>query len=150
MQITWPSYLDSRSQVKVKGFTLEFNVRSTSPEPFDRVSWNFTHMFLLVRQCAEHPTQLPLLKDKVTGQCQRIYSWISYALCISWTFNRFLWNYSYIPLSKHVQSTWPSYLDSRSQVKVKRFTLELRVRSISSEPFDQFSCNFTHMFLLVY
>ena len=57
--------------------------------------------------------------------------------------------YSYIPLSKHVQSTWPSYLDSKSQVKVKGLTLELRVHSISPEPFDQFSCNFTHMFLLV-
>ena len=123
--------------------------KQISPEPFDRFSWNFTHMFLFVRQCAEHPTQLPKLKGKVTGQCQRIYPWISFALCISWTFDRFLWNFTHIFLLVNVQSTWPSYLDSKSQVKVKGLTLELRVHSISPEPFDQFSCNFTHMFLLV-
>ena len=53
-------------------------------------------MFLLVRRCAEHMTQLPRLK-----------------------------------------------------VKVKRFTLEFRVRFISPEPLGRFSLNFTQMFLLV-
>ena len=43
-------------------------VRSISPKPLDRFSLNFSQMFLLVRQCAEHMTQLPRLK--VTGQGQ--------------------------------------------------------------------------------
>ena len=59
-------------KVKVTGqgieFTLEFRVRSISPEPFGRISLNFTQMFLLLRRCAEHMTQLPRLKVKVTGQ----------------------------------------------------------------------------------
>ena len=41
MQSTWHSYLDSRSRTKVKGFTLEFCVRSISPEPFGRFSFFF-------------------------------------------------------------------------------------------------------------
>ena len=76
----------SRAQVKVKGFSLEFLVRSISPEPFDRFSWYFTHMFLLVRRCAKHKTQLPRLEVKVTGQGQRIHPWISCSLHISRTF----------------------------------------------------------------
>ena len=75
--------ITSRSQVKVKWFTLEVHARSISPEPFDQFSWNFTHMVLLVTRCAEHMTQLPRLK--VTGQGQRIYPWISCPLHISWT-----------------------------------------------------------------
>ena len=70
-------------KVKVKGFTLEFLVRSISPEPLDRFSWNFTQMFLLVRRCAEYMTQLRRLK--VTGQGQMIYPWILCLLHISWT-----------------------------------------------------------------
>ena len=47
-------------------------VRSISPEPFEVFSLNFTQMFLSVRRCAEHITQLPRLNVKVTGQCQVI------------------------------------------------------------------------------
>ena len=39
-------------------------VRSISPEPFERFSLNFTQMFLSVRRCAEHMTQLPRIKVK--------------------------------------------------------------------------------------
>ena len=45
LQSTWHSYLDSRSRTKVKGFTLEFCVRSISPEPFGRFSLSFNQMF---------------------------------------------------------------------------------------------------------
>ena len=41
-------------------------VRSISPEPFERVSLNFTQM-LTVRQCAEHMAQLPRIKVTVEG-----------------------------------------------------------------------------------
>ena len=54
VQITCPSYLDSRSQVR--GYTLEFRVRYISPEPLGRLSLNFTQMFLSVKQWAEHMT----------------------------------------------------------------------------------------------
>ena len=42
-----------------------------------------------------------------------------------------------------VHSTWPNYLDSRSQVK--GFILEFCARSISPEPSGCFSLNFTQM-----
>ena len=87
-------------RIKVNGFTLEFRVRSKSPELFWQFSLNFTQMFLSVRQCAEHITQLPRLNVKVTGQGHVIYS-------------------------------------------------SIRVRSISPESFEQFSFNFTQMFLSV-
>ena len=45
-----------------------FRARSISPEYFERVSLNFTQMFLLVRRCAEHMTQLHVPRLKVTGQ----------------------------------------------------------------------------------
>ena len=164
MQRTWPSYLDLRSQVKVKGFTLEFRVRSISwtlwsifmklhsyvplsklvcrahhqlpklkdkvtgqgqriypwilcpllmisPEPFDWFSWCFTHMFLLVRRCAEHMTQLPRLK--VTGQGQRIYLWIS----CPFQLRRFSPKYS--SDWDNVQNLWLGYTDSRSRSQFK-------------------------------
>ena len=41
-------------------FTLEFHVRSISPEPFERFSLNFTQMFLSMRRCAE-----PMFKGKL-------------------------------------------------------------------------------------
>ena len=68
MQSTWPSYLDSRLQVKVKGFTLELLVSCISPEPFQQFSLKFTQMFLSVQQCAEPMTLLRRLKVKVTLQ----------------------------------------------------------------------------------
>ena len=39
-------------------------VRSISPESFERFSLKFTQIFLSVRRCAEHMTQLPRLKVK--------------------------------------------------------------------------------------
>ena len=57
MQSTGPSYLDSRSRSQVKGFTLEFRVRSISLKPFGRCPLNLTLMFLSVRNDAATPTQ---------------------------------------------------------------------------------------------
>ena len=45
-------------------------VHSISPKLFERVSFNFIQMFLLVRQCAEHMTPPNWLKVKITGQGQ--------------------------------------------------------------------------------
>ena len=61
----------------------DFRVCSISPEPFDLFSYYFTHMYLLVRRCAEHIIELPRLK--VTGQGQWIYPQISCLLHIPWT-----------------------------------------------------------------
>ena len=62
----------SRVKVKVtlQGHVIYLSIRVCSiyPKPFDRFSLNFTQMFLLVRQCAEHMTQLPRLNVKATGQ----------------------------------------------------------------------------------
>ena len=68
MQSTRPIFLDSmsRSEVNVKGFTLEVRVLSIFPEPFGRFSFNSTQMFLLVRRCAETTTRLHRLKVNVT------------------------------------------------------------------------------------
>ena len=151
MQSTWPSYLDSRSQVKVKGFILEFCVRSISPVPFDRFSWYFSHMFLLVRRCAEHMTQLPRLK--VTGQGQMIYPWILCRLPISLTLEAIFIKLQtkYYSELDNVQNLWHSYTDSRSrsQFKVMWFTLELDFCSISPKLFELVSSCFIQMFLLV-
>ena len=46
-------------------------VHSISPESFERFSLSFTQMFLTVRRCTKHMTQLPRLK--VTGQGHVIY-----------------------------------------------------------------------------
>ena len=56
------------------GSTLEFGVRSISPEPFERFSLNFGQVLFLVRRCSEPMTQLPRLKVKVTLQGPRIYT----------------------------------------------------------------------------
>ena len=96
MQSTWPSYLDSRSQVKVKGCALEFRVCSISPEAFDRFPRYFTHMFLKIRLFAKHMTQLP--RPMVTGQGLRIYPWISCPLHVSWTLDRFAWYFTHMYL----------------------------------------------------
>ena len=59
-----------RLKVKVTlqghGIYSSIRVRSIFPESFERFSLIFTQMFLSVRRCAEHMTQLPRLK--VTGQ----------------------------------------------------------------------------------
>ena len=102
MQRTWPSYLDLRSQVKVKGFTLEFRVRSISPEPFDQFSWNFTHMFLLVSWCVEHLTSY--LNSRTRSRSKDLpLNFVSTPYDISWTLRLiFMMLHSYVPLSKSV------------------------------------------------
>ena len=68
---------------KFEGFTLEFPISSKSPEPFDWFLWYFTHIFLLVKRCAEHMilhSYIPLSKTvcrahnpatKIQGQRSR-------------------------------------------------------------------------------
>ena len=87
VQSSWLNYPDSRSKshFKVMGFTLEFGVRSISPQPFERFSLKFTQMFSSVRLCAESMTQLPRRKVKVTLKGHRIYPWTLCPLHISWT-----------------------------------------------------------------
>ena len=56
-------------------FTLEFRVRSISPEPFERFSLNFTQIFLSVSWCAN-----PLLSAMQTqSQGHTSRSWDSVA-----------------------------------------------------------------------
>ena len=54
-------------------YHLQFPVRSVSLEPFERFSLNFTQVFLLVRLCAVHMTQLFGLEVNVTVQSHGIY-----------------------------------------------------------------------------
>ena len=53
-------------------YPLQFPVRSISPEPFERLSLNFTQMFLSARRCAEHMTQLWSLE---VSECHSSRSW---------------------------------------------------------------------------
>ena len=64
------------------GFTLEFCVRSISSETFERFSFNFTQMFLSVRQRGECMTWLQRLK---VLQVNGIYPLISCQLHLCWT-----------------------------------------------------------------
>ena len=146
MQSLSLSYLDSRSrsQVKVKGFTLEFRVRSISPELLGRFSLNFTQMSLSVRRCAEYITQLPRLKVKVTGQGHVIYPSIRVCSISPASFERFSLNFTQMFLSVR---RCAEHITQLPRLKVKGFTLEFRVRSVSPEPLGQFQLNFTQKFL---
>ena len=82
----------------------------------------------------------------------QICPWITCPLHISWTLWKiFIKLYSIVRQWAGVQKPWLSYADSRSRgyFKVMGFTLHFRVFSISPEPFESFSLNFTQMFLLV-
>ena len=148
MQSKWSSYLDSRSQVKVKGFNLEFLVCSISPEPFDRFSLKSTHVFLLVRGCAKHMTELPSLKVKITGQGQSIYLEFCVRSISPEPFDRFSWSFTHTFV---LVRQCAEYITQLPRLKVtgqgQRIYPWISVRSISPELFDRFSWNFTHMFL---
>ena len=107
VQSTWPSYLDSRSQVK--GFTLEFHVCSISPESFWRFSLNFTQMFLSVRLCAEPMTPLDRFKVKVTLNSHGIYPSILCQRNISY----FIKLHTNVPLSEVVCRTNDSVMQTQ-------------------------------------
>ena len=129
--------LPTRSQVK--GFTLEYLVRSTSPEPFKRFSLNFAQMFLSARRCAETMTQLRRLKVKVPHQGHVIYPSICVRSISPEPFERFSLNFTQMFLSDDVHNQRLSYTDSMSHFKVMGFTLEFRVRSRFPQPFVRFS-----------
>ena len=120
---------DSRSQVK--GFTLEFRVRSISPEPFGRFSLNFTQMFLSVRQCTGHMTQLPIIK----------FTGLGHVIFIKLHPN--------VPLSEMVCRTNDSATQTQGQGHTSRsWNLPLNFVSFKSpQPFVRFSLNITQMFL---
>ena len=99
MQSPCPSYLDSRSQVKVKVFTLELGARSISPEPLGRFSINFTQMFLSVRRCAEFMTWQHRLKIKITLQGHVIYPSFRVRSISPEYFERFSFNFTQMYLS---------------------------------------------------
>ena len=91
---TYPSYLYSRSRtyVKFKEFTLDFCVRSISPESLGRFYLNFTQMLFSVSQCAEPMTRLCKLYVRVTLKGRVIYP------CVHSTspkpFKRFSFNFT--------------------------------------------------------
>ena len=154
MQSTWPSYLDSmsKSQVNVKGFTLEFPVRSVSPEPFDQFSWYFTHMFLFERWRADHITQPPRLKTVVTGRGQRIYPWILCPLHISWALEAvFIKLLPNISLSEIMCRAYDATTQTQGRGHNSRSCdLPFKcVRFISAKPFELVVLYFIQMFLLV-
>ena len=99
-----------------------------------------------MRRCAEHITQLPRLKVKVTGQGHVIYPSIRVRFISPESFERFLLNFTQMFLSVRRCS---GLITQLSRLKVKGFTFEFRVRSISPEPFGRFSLNVTQMFLSV-
>ena len=149
VQNLWLGYADSRaiSHFKVKWFILHESIRgrSISPEPFERFSLNFTQMFLTL--CRVH--------DPATyAQSRRSRSWD-----LPLNFVSAPYMYLLSPLgdfhftspkcsSYDVQSLWLGYRDSRSHFKVMWFTLQC-MSSISPEPIERFSLNFTQMFLSV-
>ena len=105
-------------------------------------------MFLQVRRCVEHMTQLPRLKVKFTGQGQRIYPWISCLLYISWTLEAiFIKLHLNISLSEIMCITYDPATQTQGQVHV--IYPSMCVHSISPKPFELVSLNFIQMFLLV-
>ena len=82
VQNPWLNYAQSRSSshLKVMEFTLQFCVHSISSEPFVRFSFNFTQLFLSMRQCAEPMTHSRArLRFDVMGFCcpsnSRLVQW---------------------------------------------------------------------------
>ena len=106
---------------------LNFVPGPLSPQLFERFSLNITQMFLSVRRCAKLMTHLPRLQSRLPTR--------------SWDLPlNFIWS---VPLSEGV--CWTHNSRSRSLFKVMEFTLH--VCSISPEPFERFSLNFTQMLL---
>ena len=122
------------------------------PLHIEQFSLNFIQMFLSARRCAEPITQLPRLKAKDTSQSQWINPWISYPLHISWALRSiFIKLHQNVPLSETIIRTYDCFADSRSMSHFQGHVIypSVCVHAISSEPFEWFSKNFTHMFLSV-
>ena len=99
---------------------LSIRPRPISPESFERFALNLTQMFLSVRWCAEHMTQLPRFKVKVTGQGQGIYHLIWCPLHISGTLWTVSLNFTQMFLSvRRYAEHMTQHLDSRSRSQVK-------------------------------
>ena len=89
-------------------------VRSITPKPFERFSLNFTQIFVFVRGCAEHITQLPRLN--VTGQGQKIYLLILCPLHFSLALQAiFIKLYPNVPLSVIMCRTYDSAMQTQGQ-----------------------------------
>ena len=76
--MTWQRRLRVNDTLRGHGFYTLTRVCSISPEPLDRVSINFTKMFVSVRPYAGSINQQARLKVKVTSQCHGIYTCYSY------------------------------------------------------------------------
>ena len=132
------------SQVKVKGFTLDFGVRSISLEPFWPFSLNFTQMFLSVRQCAEFMTLLHRLKVRVTLQGHGIYPSIRVHSISPEPFGHLT-----SPVSRCAEIIRLRRLKVKVTLQGHVIYPSVSVNSISPEPFERFSLNFTQMLLSV-
>ena len=119
-------YTDSRSRshFKVMWFTLQF-----VSAPYLLNTLNDFHLTSLkcsshsVRQCAQHMTQLPRLKVKVTGK--GIYLWILCRHHISWTdWAIFIKLHPNVPLSETMCKTYDLATQSRSHFKVMGYTFQ--------------------------
>ena len=113
--------------------------------PFWRFSLNFIQMFRSVRRCAEHITQLPRLKFKVTGQGINPLNFVSAPFILN-PFWQFLLNFNLMFLFVSRRAEHMTQLP-RLKVKVMRLNREFHVRSISHQPFLRFSLNLTQMLL---
>ena len=109
-------------------------------------------MFFLVRRCAEHMTQLPRLKVKVTGQGHGFSLEFRVHSISPEPFEWFSLNFTKMFFSVR---PYAESMTGLRRLKVK-VTLQghviypsICVRSISPEPFERFEFNFTQMFFSV-
>ena len=126
--------ITQRCRLKVK-VTIKvvrlFLVRSTSPEPFERFSWDFGQMFALVRRCAEAITQACRLKVKVTVKGHEFAPWFSCSLHISWTLWKIYIKFgSNVRLSEMMCTTHLNNADSRSRSQLKACSIIILRRGI--------------------
>ena len=118
--------------------------------PLNNFHLNFTQMFLSVRRCAMHMTQLPRLK--VTGQCQGIYPWIGVRSISPEPLGRFSLNFTQMfPSMRRCEEHMTQLPRLKVKVTVQGHVIHhsIRVCSISPESFEWFSLNFPQMFLSV-
>ena len=92
------------------------------------ISFNFTQMFLSVWWCAKPMSQLHRLKVTVTLQGNAIYHSIHVSSKTPESFERFSLNFTQMFLSVRGCAR---HMTQLPRLKVKRFTLEFCVRSIS-------------------
>ena len=123
-------------------FTLEIRVPSTSFEPIQQFSLNFTQMFLLVRQYAELIFQLHMLKVKVTLHGHVIYLSFQFSSIFPEPFKQFSLNFTQMFISVRRCADSITHLH---RLQVLGFTLNFWACTITTEPFVRVSLNCTQM-----